>query len=58
MHLMMLDEKIKMNVNVPKIREHPTINTHLLSDDDQRVSIFREKVKDAPDLEGIITRDA
>ncbi len=32
-------------------------NTHLLSDDDQRVSVLRQEVEDAPDLEGVVVGD-
>lgn len=35
----------------------PLFNTHLLSDDHQRVSVLRQEVEDAPDLEGVIVGD-
>lgn len=30
------------------------LNAHLLGDDDQRVLFLRQKVEDAPDLEGVV----
>ena len=33
------------------------MNTHLLSDHDQRVPVFRQEVEDAPDLEGVVIGD-
>lgn len=33
------------------------VSTHLLRDDDQRVSVLRQEVEDAPDLEGVVVGD-
>lgn len=33
------------------------VSTHLLRDNDQRVSVLRQEVEDAPDLEGIVVGD-
>lgn len=33
------------------------MNTHLLGDHDQRVSVLRQEVEDAPDLEGVVVGD-
>lgn len=33
------------------------VSTHLLRDYDQRVSVLRQEVEDAPDLEGIVVGD-
>lgn len=39
-------------------REQPVLFiTHLLSDDHQRVSVLRQEVEDAPDLEGVVVGD-
>lgn len=37
-------------------QQHPMFSD-LLSDDDQGVSVFRQEVEDAPDLEGVIVTD-
>lgn len=38
-------------------RKIPLFDTHLLSDDHQRVSVLRQEVEDAPDLEGVVVGD-